>query len=323
MITTRITELLGIKYPVLQGGMVHIATCELASAVSNAGGLGTIGCGNYPATWVREQIMKMRELTNRPFAVNILLISPHVKDVLKVAVELKPKIVTLGAGIPRHELPMLKNAGIMVIPVVGSTKFASLVERLGADAVIAEGMESGGEIGDMSTMPLVPLVVDAVSIPVIAAGGIADGRGLLAALSLGAEAVQMGTRFVASKECTAHENMKQAIVRAVDRSTAITGAAIGNAVRSLPNKLTSGFKQLEVEYLCSDEKEKDAKRKKLIEFGMGATRKGLVEGDTEYGSMLAGQISSLIKEIKPVKNIIEDIMQQAEQIIKNKISGWA
>ncbi len=286
--------------------MAWVATAELASAVSQAGGLGIIGAGNMPGELLREEIAKTRSLTDKPFGVNIMLLSDYVEEQMKVVLEERPAVITTGAGNPGPYLPVLKERGIKVIPVVASVSLAMRLERIGADALIAEGSESGGHIGEVSTMALVPQVVDAVSLPVIAAGGIADGRGFLAALALGAEGVQMGTRFVCSLECTAHPAYKQAIVKAKDRDTVVTGRSTGHPVRCLRNKLTRQFEELENQ--CAPPEE-------LEELGRGKLRLAVVEGDVEYGSLMAGEISGLIKDIKPVKEIIEDILREAEELL--------
>ncbi len=297
MLKTAICDLFGIKYPIIQGGMAHVATAELVSAVSNAGGLGIIGAGAAEADWVREQIHLTREQTDKPFGVNILLISPFAKQVIEVVLKEKVAVVTTGAGNPGPYIPRFKEAGIKVMPVVASVALARRLERYGADAFVAEGMESGGEIGQIATMPLVPQVVDSVKVPVVAAGGIADGRGLVAALALGAQGIQMGTRFVASEECIAHPAYKQALLDASDRSTAISGQSTGYPMRALENKLIHEFWEKEKSGISMEE---------LMEFGGGRVRLGLIEGDLENGTLLAGQIAGMIKEIKPVKVIIEE-----------------
>ncbi len=286
--------------------MAHVATAELASAVSNAGGFGLIGSGNAPPEWVRTEIRKMRGLTDKPFGANILLISPYAKEVIKVVIEEKVKAVTTGAGNPGNYIKAFQRAGIKVIPVVASVALAKRLERAGVDALIAEGMESGGEVAETTTMAIVPQVVDAVKIPVIAAGGIADGRGLVAALALGAKGVQMGTRFVCSTECIAHPAYKEKILRARDRSTVVTGRSVGYPLRCIENRLTKRF--LEMEKAGASKEEFDA-------IGRGRVRAGLIEGDTAEGSLIAGQIASMLKEIKPVKEIIEGMVSQAETII--------
>lgn len=308
MLRTVICELFGIRYPIIQGGMAHIATSELAAAVSNAGGLGLIGSGNAPPEWVRGEIHKMRELTDKPFGVNVLLISPYVKEVIQVVLEEKVKAVTTGAGNPGVYIPAFKERGIKVVPVVASVALARRLERVGVDALIAEGMESGGEVAETTTMAIVPQVVDAVKIPVIAAGGIADGRGLAAALALGAQGVQMGTRFVCSTECIAHPAYKQKIIEARDRATVVTGRSVGYPLRCIENKFTRHLEELEKSGVSKEE---------FDALGRGRVRMGLVEGNLEDGSLIAGQICGLIKEIKPVKSIIEDMVAQAEAIISN------
>lgn len=306
MLKTAICDLFDIKYPIIQGGMAHVATVELVSAVSNAGGLGIIGAGASEPDWVREQIYLTRQQTDKPFGVNILLISPFAEQVIDVVLEEKVAVVTTGAGNPGPYISRFKEAGIKVMPVVASVALAKRLARAGADAFVAEGMESGGEIGQITTMALVPQVVDGVKVPVVAAGGIADGRGLAAALALGAQGVQMGTRFVCSEECIAHPDYKQAILDASDRSTIISGQSTGYPLRSLENKLTREFLEKEKSGISIEE---------LMEFGLGKVRLGLIEGDLEGGTLLAGQIAGMIKEIKPVKVIIEEMVAEAEAII--------
>ena len=306
---TKITEMLGIEYPIIQGGMAWVAEHHLAAAVSEAGGLGLIGGANAPGEVVREEIRKARELTKKPFGVNVMLMSPHADDVAKVVVEEGIKVVTTGAGIPGKYMGMWKEAGIKVIPVVASVAQARLMEKSGADAVVAEGMESGGHIGAQTTMTLVPQVVDAVSIPVIAAGGIADGRGFAAAMMLGAEAVQMGTRFVVAKESTVHENYKQRVVKAKDIDSEVTGMSTGHPIRVIRNKMTR-------EYL---KKEKEgAPFEELEQMTLGALRKAVVEGDVMYGSVMAGQSAGLIKKEETCAEIIRDVMSGAEKLLGQK-----
>jgi enoyl-[acyl-carrier protein] reductase II len=315
MLKTVICELFGIKYPIIQGGMAHVATAELASAVSNAGGLGIIGAGAADPGWVKEQIRLTRKQTDKPFGVNIWLVSPFAAQVIDVVLEEKVAMVSTGAGNPGPYIPRFKQAGVKVMPVVASVALARRLERAGADAFVAEGMESGGEIGQITTMVLIPQVVDAVKIPVVAAGGIADGRGLVAALALGAQGVQMGTRFVASEECIAHPAYKQAIVDAHDRSTVISGQSTGYPMRALENKLIHEFWEREKSGISIEE---------LMEFGVGRLRLGLIEGDLENGTLLAGQIAGMIKEIKPVKAIIDDMVAEAEAVIarlKSSVGG--
>ncbi len=306
MFKTRVCDLLGIEYPILQGGMAWVATAELAAAVSEAGGLGIIGAGGMPGEILKEEIKKTRSLTSKPFGVNIMLMSEYVEEQMRVVLEERPAVITTGAGNPGTYIPALKSAGIKVVPVVASVALAVRLERIGVDALIAEGGESGGHIGELSTMALLPQVVDAVSIPVIAAGGIADGRGFLAALALGAEGVQMGTRFVCSEECTVHPAYKEAIIKARDRDTVVTGRSTGHPVRCLRNKLTRKFEELEAR--CAPPEE-------LEELGRGRLRAAAVEGDVEYGSVMAGEVSGLIKDIKPVRKIIEDILREAKETL--------
>ncbi len=303
---TSICKILNIKYPILQGGMAWVATAELAAAVSNAGGLGIIGAGNAPGDYVREEIRKVKKLTDRPFGVNIMLLSPFVDEVIDVVYEERVPVITTGAGNPGKYIPRFKGIGTKVIPVVPAVALAKKMEQEGVDAVIAEGTESGGHVGELTTMALVPQVVDAVKIPVIAAGGIADGRGLVSALALGAQGVQMGTVFVCAAECTAHENYKLAILKAGDRGTAVTGKVTGHPVRILKNKLAREFDKLEKASAAPEEYEK---------LGAGRLKAAVVDGDADYGSVMAGQISGLVKEIKPAKKIIEDIINEANEII--------
>jgi enoyl-[acyl-carrier protein] reductase II len=307
MIQTRVCDLLGIEYPILQGGMAWVATAELAAAVSNAGGLGIIGAGNAPAEVVEKEIIKALELTTKPFGVNVMLLSPFVDQVMEVILKHRVRVVTTGAGNPGKYIGSLKEAGAKVIPVVPSTALAKRMQSVGADALIAEGTEAGGHIGELTTMCLVPQVVDAVEIPVIAAGGIADGRGLAAALALGAEGVQMGTRFVCSVECTAHANYKEALLKAGDRDAILTGRTTGHPVRCLKNKLTREFDRLERAGAAAEELEK---------LGAGRLREAVVEGNTHEGSVMSGQIAGLINDIKPVKEIIEGITKEARDIIE-------
>ncbi|MCS7233232.1 MAG: enoyl-[acyl-carrier-protein] reductase FabK [Synergistetes bacterium] len=304
---TRVTEMLGIEYPILQGGMAWVANADLAAAVSNAGGLGIIGAGNAPADWLEKEIKRARELTNKPFGVNVMLLSPFVDDVLELLKREQVPVVTTGAGSPQKVIDALKPLGTKVIPVIASVAHAKRVEKQGADAVVAEGTESGGHIGELTTMALVPQVVDAVSIPVIAAGGIADGRGLVAALALGAEGIQMGTRFVCATESPAHIKYKEKIVNAGDRDTVVTARITGHPVRCLRNKLTREFEKLEEIRAPIEEFEK---------LGTGKLRAAVIDGDVEWGSVMAGQIAGLIKDIKPAREIIEEIMKEAYQVLE-------
>lgn len=310
MFRTPICDILGIKYPIFQGGMAWVATAELAAAVSNAGGLGIIGAGNAPGDFVRNEIRKAKKLTDKPFGVNIMLLSPFVDEVINVVYEEKVPVLTTGAGNPGKYIARFKEIGTKIIPVIPSVALARKMEQEGVDAVIAEGTESGGHVGEQTTMALVPQVVDAVNIPVIAAGGIADGRGFVSALSLGAQGVQMGTVFVCAEECTAHENYKQAILKAGDRSTVVTGRTTGHPVRIIKNKLAREFEKLEKQNAAPEEYEK---------LGVGRLRAAVVDGDADYGSVMSGQIAGLVKKIKPAKDIVEDIMKEAV-IALNRVS---
>ena len=303
---TRITELLGIEHPIIQGGMAWVAEHHLAAAVSEAGGLGLIGGASAPGEVVREEIRKAKELTKKPFGVNVMLMSPHADDVAKVVVEEGVKVVTTGAGNPAKYMKMWKEAGIIVIPVVASVALAKLMERGGADAVVAEGTESGGHIGESTTMTLVPQVADAVSIPVIAAGGIGDGRGIAAAFMLGAEAVQIGTRFVVAKESIVNEKYKERIIKAKDIDSAVTGRSHGHPVRCLRNQMTREYNRLEAEGKSFEE---------LEYLTLGSLRKAVMEGDVVNGTVMAGQIAGLISKEQTCKEMIEEMMAQAETLL--------
>ncbi|AYO30429.1 MAG: enoyl-[acyl-carrier protein] reductase [Thermoanaerobacteraceae bacterium] len=315
MFHTEVCDLLGIKYPIIQGGMAWVATAELAAAVSNGGGLGIIGAGNAPADVVRDQIRKAKALTDKPFGVNVYFMSPFVDDVMNTIIEEKVAVVTTGAGNPGKYIPRLKEANIKVIPVIASVALAQRLEKIGVDALIAEGMECGGHIGELTTMALVPQVVDAVHIPVIAAGGIADGRGFIAALSLGAKGIQMGTRFVCATECTVHDNYKNAILKAKDRSTVVTGRPTGHPVRVLKNKLSHQFETLESQ---------GADIKELEALGTGRLRAAVVDGDVDNGSVMAGQIAGMVNDVKPAAEIIEGLVNEAKQVLDNMANnpGW-
>ncbi len=304
MIKTKLCDLIGIEYPIFQGGMAWTATGELAAAVSEAGGLGIIGAGQAPADWLRQEIHKIKKVTNKPYGVNVMLMSPFVEDVMQVIVEERVPVITTGAGNPGKYIPMLKEVGTKIIPVVASVALARRLEKAGVDALIAEGMESGGHIGEISTLPLVPQVVDAVSIPVIAAGGIYDGRGMVAALALGAEGVQMGTRFMCAEECTISPKVKEMILKSKDRDTVVTGRSTGHPVRCLGNKLTREFEQLEKEGIDPEVLEK---------MGAGKLRLAMVEGDTQNGSVMSGQIAGAVQKIEPAAAIVQDVMQGAER----------
>jgi len=303
---TRITELLGIEYPIIQGGMAWVAEHKLAAAVSNAGGLGLIGAASAPPEVVREEIRKCKELTDKPFGVNVMLLNPNADEVAKVVVEEGVKVVTTGAGNPSKYMAMWKEAGVKVIPVVASVALAKLMERGGADAVVAEGMESGGHIGSTTTMTLVPQVVDAVKIPVIAAGGIADGRGMAAALMLGAEAVQMGTRFVVANESIVHENYKNKVIKASDVDSEVTGMSTGHPVRCIRNKMTRQYLELE---------KNGADFMELEKLTLGSLRNAVIDGDVVTGTVMAGQIAGLIKEEKSCKEIVEEIVSDCKTVL--------
>lgn len=304
---TAITELLNIEAPVIQGGMAWVAENCLAAAVSEAGGLGIIGAASAPADWVREQIRLVKEKTDKPFGVNIMLMSPYAEDVARVVAEEKVPVVTTGAGSPEKYMKMWKEAGIKVIPVVASVALAKRMERCGADALVAEGTEAGGHIGENTTMVLVPQIADAVSIPVIAAGGIADGRGMAAAFMLGAQGVQIGTRFVASQEAQVHENYKNYIVKAKDIDSRVTGRSTGHPVRALRNQMTKTYLEKEQAGVPFEE---------LELLTLGSLRKAVVEGDVINGSVMAGQSAAMIHDILPCKEIIEKLIAQAETVMK-------
>ena len=304
---TRITELLGVEYPIIQGGMAWVAEHHLAAAVSEAGGLGLIGGANAPGEVVRDEIRKARKLTDKPFGVNVMLMSPYADDVAKVIVEEGIEVVTTGAGNPEKYMDIWKAAGVKVIPVVASVALARRMERHGADAVVAEGCESGGHIGEQTTMTLVPQVADAVEIPVIAAGGIGDGRGIAAAFMLGAEAVQIGTRFVVSKEAVVHENYKQRIIKAKDIDSAVTGRSHGHPIRCLRNEMTREYVKMEAEGKSFEE---------LEYMTMGALRRAVQEGDVSKGTVMAGQIAGLITKEQTCKEMVEEMMAQAKKLMK-------
>lgn len=304
--TTRVTEALGIHKPVLQGGMAWVSEAHLAAAVSNAGGLGVISAMNAPAEYLREQIRTCRQMTDKPFGVNIMLMSPHVDDVARVVLEEVVPVVTTGAGLPGKYMKDWIAAGIKVVPVVPSVAIARRVEREGAAAVIAEGCESGGHVGETTTMALVPQVAQAVKIPVIAAGGIADGRGFAAAFMLGAEGVQMGTRFLCSTECRIHDAYKEKVVKAKDIDTAVTGKRLGHPVRALKNIFTAQMGRMEYDSSITNEE--------IEAFGTGSLRKAAVEGDLEHGSFMAGQIAGLVCDVKPAAEIIDSILDEARKL---------
>lgn len=304
---TEITKLLGIQYPIIQGGMAWVAECHLAAAVSNAGGLGLIGAANAPAEWVREQIREAKKLTDKPFGVNIMLMSPYADEVAKIVAEEQVKVVTTGAGNPEKYMSMWKEAGIKVIPVVASVALAKRMERCGADAVVAEGCEAGGHIGETTTMVLVPQVAEAVKIPVVAAGGIADGRGIAAAFMLGAKGVQMGTHFVVADECIVHDNYKERILKASDIDTRVTGRTTGHPVRALRNETTRKYLELEKAGASFEELEK---------LTLGGLRKAVVDGDVKTGSVVAGQSAGMVRERMSCRQLIEKLVRETDGLMK-------
>lgn len=307
MLQTKLTELLGIRYPVIQGGMAWIANAELAAAVSEAGGLGLIGASNAPAEVVRQEIRKAKTLTDKPFGVNIMLLSPHAEEIAQLVVEEKVPVVTTGAGNPGKYMESWKAAGIKVIPVVASVALARRMERAGADAIVAEGTEAGGHIGELTTMALVPQVASAVKVPVIAAGGIADARGFSAALMLGAEGVQMGTIFICAQESPAHPDYKQLVVDAKDTDTVVTGRANGHPVRALKNKFSRKIVEME---------KTGAGFEAIENATVGSYRKAVQDGNMEEGTFMSGQIAGLVKEVRPAKEIVEDLVSSTEEYLK-------
>lgn len=302
-----ICKMLDIKYPIFQGGMAWVSDSSLASTVSNAGGLGIIAGATAPVDYIREEIRKTKKLTDKPFGLNIMLLSDNAEELAKIAVEEGVKVITTGAGNPGKYMSMWKEAGIKVIPVVPSVALAKRMERAGADAVIAEGCESGGHVGKLTTMVLVPQVVDAVNIPVIAAGGICDGRGITAAFALGARGIQMGTRFLVSDECTIHENYKNAVIKAKDIDTVVTGRVTGHPVQVIKNRLAREFLKLEASNVSAE---------KLEELGRGALRRAVKDGDVDNSSLMAGQISGMVSKKQSVKEIIEEIFNEYEELRK-------
>ena len=306
---TRITELLGIKYPVIQGGMAWIAEYHLAAAVAEAGGLGLIGAASAPPEIVREQIREAKKLTDKPIGVNIMLLNPNAEEVAKIVIEEGVKVVTTGAGNPGRFMERWKKAGVKVLPVVASVAMAKMMERAGADAVVAEGTESGGHIGSATTMCLVPQVADAVGIPVVAAGGIGDGRGFAAALMLGAEAVQMGTRFIVAKESIVHQNYKDKVIKAKDIDSEVTGMSTGHPVRQIRNPMTREYLRLEKEGAGLEE---------LESLTLGALRRAVMDGDTVNGTLMAGQIAGLVRKEQTCREMIEEIMREAQMLLERK-----
>jgi len=312
MIRSKICDLLGIRYPIFQGGMAWVADADLAAAVSNAGGLGIIAGMNMNGEQLRAEIKKLREKTDKPFGVNVMLMSPYTPEVAEVIIEEKVPVVTTGAGNPLAYIKKWVDAGVKVIPVVASVSLAKMVAKRGATAVIAEGGESGGHIGEANTMPLVPQVVDGVDVPVIAAGGIADGRGMAAAFMLGAEGVQMGTRFLVAKECNVHQTYKEKVLKANDGGTVVNGRRIGHPARALKNPFTQAFATAEKDVNATDEE--------LTAFGTGALRKAVKDGDWENGSFLCGQVAGLVTKEQTCQEIIEEITKEAETLLRNASS---
>lgn len=303
---TRVSELLGTKYPVIQGGMAWVAEHHLAAAVSNAGGLGLIGAASAPPEVVREEIRKTKALTDKPFGVNVMLLNPNAPEVARIVIEEGVRVVTTGAGNPGKFMEEWKKAGVIVIPVVASVAMAKMMVRAGADAVVAEGMESGGHIGSQTTMTLVPQVVDAVEVPVIAAGGIADGRGVAAAMMLGAQGVQMGTRFVTAKESIVHANYKECVIKARDIDSVVTGMSTGHPIRVLRNQMTREYLEME---------KAGASFEELEQLTLGSLRKAVIDGDTVHGSLMAGQSAGLVKKEQSCKEILEEVIAQADALL--------
>lgn len=310
MLNTAICKMLDIKYPIIQGGMAHIADAELAAAVSNGGGVGIISAMSRDAEYLKKQIKRARELTDKPFGVNVMLMSPYTDEVAALLAEEKVSVVTTGAGNPSKYMEMWKNAGIKVIPVVASVSMAKLVERAGASAVIAEGGESGGHVGDTSTLALVPQVCDAVGIPVIAAGGIADGRGIAAAFMLGACGVQIGTRFLVAEECNVHQNYKNKVLKASDISTIVTGKRLGHPVRSIKTPFSRAYAKAEYSDMADND---------LENMAVGALRLAAVDGDEKNGCFLAGQIAGMINREQPAAEIVEEMSSETETVLKGAL----
>lgn len=311
---TRVTELLGIEQPIIQGAMAWIADARLAAAVSNAGGLGIIACGSAPLEWVREQIELCRSLTDKPFGVNIMLMNPEAPQLAELLAELRVPVITTGAGNPGNYIERWKEAGAKVVPVVASAALARRMERCGADAVIAEGCEAGGHIGELTTMALTPAVCEAVSIPVIAAGGVADGRGMVAAFALGAEGVQIGTRFLTAHECGIHDAYKQKVIAAKDSDTIVTGRDNGHPVRQLKNKFSRGIRKMEADREASLED---------IEEALAGSLHRAVTGDVDGGSLMSGQVACLVKDEKSAQEIVDDLMNEAKRWSHEDLEGMA
>lgn len=305
-IRTRLNEVLGIEHPLIQGGMAWTATAELASAVSNAGGLGIIGAGHMPTDLLREQIRNAKAATDRPYGVNLMLLTPHIDELVQLVVDERVPVVTTGAGNPGKYMDALKGAGIKVIPIAPSVALAKRLQSVGADAIIGEGMEAGGHIGELTTMVLVPQLVDAVDVPVIAAGGIADGRGIAAAFALGAEGVQVGTRFMVAEECTIHPAVKEQVLRAKDRDSVVTGRSTGHPVRVLKNRLSNMLEELD----------RENRPEEVEALGAGKLALAMRQGDIEMGSLMAGQIAALVDRIQPAAEIVTEMMTEAEDVMR-------
>lgn len=303
---TRLTTLLGIEHPIIQGGMAWTATAELAGAVSNAGGLGIIGAGHMPTDLLREQIRGAKTITSRPFGVNLMLLTPHIDELVQMVLDEHVPVVTTGAGNPGKYMAALMEAGIKVIPIVPSVALAKRMESIGADAIIGEGMEAGGHIGELTTMVLTPQLVDAVQVPVVAAGGIADGRGMAAAFALGAEGVQVGTRFMCAEECTIHPAVKAEIIKAKDRDTVVTGRSTGHPVRVLKNKLAREIMELD----------RDNRAEEIEALGTGKLALAMRQGDTAMGSLMAGQCAAMVDSIEPAADIIHTMIAEAEETMR-------
>jgi enoyl-[acyl-carrier protein] reductase II len=302
---TRVTELLGIEYPIIQGGMAWTATAELSAAVSNAGGLGIIGAGHMPTDILAGEIRNAKMLTDKPFGVNLMLMTPHIDDLVQMVLDEGVAVVTTGAGNPGPYMAALKERGIKVLPIAPSAALAKRLERGGADAIIGEGMEAGGHIGELTTMVLTPVLVDSVDIPVIAAGGIADGRGMAAAFALGAEGVQVGTRFMCATECTIHEDVKKKVVGAKDRDTVVTGYSTGHPVRVIKNRLSRQIEELD----------RANQPEEVERLGSGKLALAMREGDTDHGSLMAGQAAALVERIEPAADIIQEIVTEAQAVM--------
>lgn len=304
---TRLTKILGIEHPIIQGGMAWTATAELAAAVSNGGGLGVIGAGHMPTDLLREQIRTAKTLTDRPFGVNLMLLTPHIDDLVELVVAERVPVVTTGAGNPGKYMAAFQERGIKVLPIAPSVALAKRLESIGADAIIGEGMEAGGHIGELTTMVLTPQLVDAVDVPVVAAGGIADGRGVAAAFALGAEGVQLGTRFMCAEECTIHPDVKDRILKARDRDTVVTGYSTGHPVRVIKNKLTRMLEELD----------RSNRPEELERLGTGKLALAMREGDLEMGSVMAGQAAAMVSTIEPAAVIVRRLVEEAEEVMRS------